>query len=159
MAALRTVLADHILTVPQRFAENTHKQDWILSLLVVGGSFFSSFFGFFFSEKKFYHIKQQCHSFSSLPVQTCCACISQGDLQISWVSFISSTGYFYSFFTSIPTQDNHMETYPDEDMVKTVRSDSDEFLVSSRLDISVTTARPVLASVPFSKRGVAGGQQ
>lgn len=49
VAALRSVLADHILTVPQRFLENTHKQDWILSLLVVGGSFFSLFF--FFSEK------------------------------------------------------------------------------------------------------------
>lgn len=44
MAALRSVLADHILTVPQRFLENTHKQDWILSLLVVGGSFISLFF-------------------------------------------------------------------------------------------------------------------
>lgn len=46
-----------------------------------------------------------------------------------------------------------------EDTVKTLRSDSDEFLVCPRLDISVTTARPVLASVPFSYRGAAGGQQ
>lgn len=41
VAALRAVVADHILTTPQRFLESTHKQDLILFvclfLLIVGG--------------------------------------------------------------------------------------------------------------------------
>lgn len=63
VAALRAVVADHILTTPQRFLESTHKEDLILFvclfLLIVGGPR---------SEKKKSPHQAAMPLFSSLPV-------------------------------------------------------------------------------------------
>lgn len=108
MAALRTVLADHVLTVPQRFLDNTHKQDWILSLLIVGGSFSPFFFFFPRKIKNLPHQAAMSFFFLTPCVNLLCLHLTKGSANI--LGFISRTGYFYSFFTSIPSQDNHTET-------------------------------------------------
>lgn len=100
VAALRAVVADHILTTPQRFLESTHKQDLILFvclfLLIVGGPR---------SEKKKSPHQAAMPLFSSLPV----ASVSYYQLhclQILGFSLISEC----SHFSSLPRMDIYMET-------------------------------------------------
>lgn len=103
MAALRTALADHILTMPQRFFRE-HPQTrfdtffggsgWVFFLLFVFGCLF------FLGKEKIHHIKQQCHFFNLTPCnKPVTAAPQKGDVQIPQISFISETGYFYSFLT------------------------------------------------------------
>lgn len=103
MAALRIVLADHILTMPQRFLENTHKHD-LIYLFFFGGSGCVFFSLFFRKEKNPPHQAAMPFFFLTPCSRPVPPASQKGDLQILRFSLISETGYFYSFLTSIHSQ-------------------------------------------------------